>query len=259
MLIRDCLWLWGQEKNSHSGPHYQIPFGNNIDHVEGAGLLGIPNICRVVMHDTPQPPWDAESERMKDFKQIVWSGIGDGGSKRNDNGGDDVKEVLRQAAKYPNIKGCIMDDFFLADGPRIKNERLEEIRDQLHAANLKLWMVSYDLKWRDFNPTRDFFDVISFWTWSAKDIPQTEEHLNYLRSILRPDQQAVAGCYLHDYGGKRQIPADLMKHQCDTYYKLLKNHTITGVIVCGSPVLGLGFETEKIVIDWINSVADEEI
>ena len=49
---------------------------------------------------------------MKNVSRVVWSAIGDSGSKRNDHQ-TDVEEVLRQASLFPNITGAVLDDFFI--------------------------------------------------------------------------------------------------------------------------------------------------
>lgn len=257
--LKDCLWIWGQEPGSHGGASYNIPPGNTVTPVEGAKILGIPNCCRVVMHNKPEPPFDTESERMKDLKQVVWSGLGDASSLRNDRGSDDVSEVLRQAAKHPNVRGCILDDFFLASGPRIAPERMLEIRKSLHAAGLTLWMVSYDLDWRDFPANKDYFDVISFWTWNGFENHLIEGRLRRLHSMLSPGQKAMAGCYLWNYHGKCPLTEKEMNVQCNAFRKLLGEGIIDGVIICSNTVLGLGIESEQIIRKWIGEAGDDPV
>jgi len=199
MKLRDSLWLWGQEPDGHGGPQYNIPTGNAIDCVQGAAWLGIPNCCRVVLQGKPEPPFEPESRRLQGFRQVVWSGIGDSGSKRNDGGHDDVDEVLRQAGLFPNVTGCLMDDFFRAGEARISQERMQEIRTALHLAGLKLWLVCYDLHWPKLDKYLNFFDVITFWTWNGDHLAQLDENLEKLQQRV-PDKLRLAGCYLWNYG-----------------------------------------------------------
>ena len=57
----------------------------------------------------PFPPFDGEAESMKDLKRVIWSAVGAGGVHRNEEQFGDLEEVLRQAKKYPNIVGAIME------------------------------------------------------------------------------------------------------------------------------------------------------
>ena len=114
--VKDCLWLWGQDAMSHQrslgNRIWKLSDGNRLGPVDGAEYLGIPNIFRVVMCGSPQPPFDEESEKMRNVSRVVWSAIGDSGSKRNDRQ-TDLGEVLRQASLFPNITGAVLDDFFV--------------------------------------------------------------------------------------------------------------------------------------------------
>ncbi len=114
MLLKDKLWLWGQNAGAHHAAHnnvWNLPGENKMTPIEGARYFGIPNMCRVVMGNKPEPPFDSEAELLKECDRVVWSLIGDAASARTDGGGDDLDELLRLAKKYPNITGGIMDDF----------------------------------------------------------------------------------------------------------------------------------------------------
>ena len=77
--------------------------------------------------------------------------------------------MLDVAAKYPNVVGAIMDDFYRGPRPRYTLETLGAIQQPLHAAGLDLWVVLYyhqlDL------PVQDHLalcDVVTFWTMPAR-------------------------------------------------------------------------------------------
>ena len=258
MKLKERLWIWGQDAGSHDD--YDLPGHNTIGPIEGAKILGIPNCCRVVMHGNPEPPFDAETARLAaSFDRIVWSGIGDSGSTRNDGGGDDVAEVIRQAKLCSKVKGCVFDDFFKADGPRITHARMKQIVDMLHEAGLFLWLVSYDLTLPGLLEYKDYFDGITLWTWSGKDLAILDERLLKLRKMLRKEQQAIAGCYLWDYGTKAPLTKEMMAHQCDVFAKRLADRTISDVIVCSNCVLGVGIDSEKYMAEWIARNGETEI
>ena len=129
--FRDGLWLWGQDAGAHHKPEYgwNIPGENRMGPVEAAAYLDISNCFRVVMGGSPEPPFDAESEKLAGFDQVVWSVLGDKSSVRNDGGADDLAEVLRQAEKYPNVTGGVLDDFFFTGNRRGKDHLIPVERD----------------------------------------------------------------------------------------------------------------------------------
>ena len=184
--LRDNFWIWGHDAGCHhrstgnSANLYRLPGENRMGPLEGAHYLGIPNCCRVVFDGRPEPPFDAESERLRPFRRVVWSVIGDAGSRRNDEGGDDLEEVLRQAERYPNVVGGVLDDFFRpgTKDARMTPERLKVVRDRLHGAArpLELWIVYYAaLLGIDYDVYLQQCDAVSFWSWTGADLAKAEE------------------------------------------------------------------------------------
>lgn len=147
-----------------------------MDSVEGGKFFGISNCCRVAMSAGPVPPFDVESERLKDFKQVVWSAIGAGGVAQNSDNKSYIDEVLRQAEKFPNVTGAVLDDFFKSvegfeNSGSIARHTLESIqtmRKKLQGftkRKLDLWMVWYTYQ-LDFQVSDylELCDVITIWT-----------------------------------------------------------------------------------------------
>ena len=50
-----------------------------------------------------------------------------------------------------------------------------------------------------------------------------------------------------------------MEHQCNVALKLLKEHRIEGIIIETNAVMGMGFESELFLRDWIKKVKDIEL
>ena len=79
----DRVWLWGQTPGSHHAvTGYNLPGVNRMDSREGCDYFGIRNCCRVAMGKGPFPPFDSESEQLKDLDKVVWSALGAGGVTR---------------------------------------------------------------------------------------------------------------------------------------------------------------------------------
>lgn len=267
--LRDCFWIWGHDAGCHHASAankaniYKLPGVNRMGPWEGAEYLGIPNCCRVVYGGKPEAPFDAESERLRPFKQVVWSIMGDASSKRNDNGGDDLDEVLRQARKYPNITGGVLDDFFRAASrdARMSVERLKEIRDRLHGAprHLKLWMVYYAaLLEIDYSAWLELVDVVSFWFWNSDQLADAEDSLaRFVRTV--PRKERFAGCYLYNYGDIRPMTPEEMEFQLTLYRKLIHRGDIHGVIVCSNTVVDIGLDAPEYLKRFLEKYGDEEV
>ena len=261
--VQDTFWIWGHDAGCHNISYPCIPGVNKMGPVEGAQYLGIPNCCRVAYAGKPEPPFDEETERLRWFKQVVWSIVGDSSSKRNDNGGNDLEEVLRQAAKYPFVTGGVLDDFFLpkTKDARLSVEELAAVAAKLHSAPrpLKLWVVYYDLLFGiDYSRWLDLVDVVTFWSWTGKQLANAETNLHRICEMM-PDKQHYAGCYLFNYGEHKEMTPEQMQMQLDLYLKLLRQKTIEGVIVCSNTVADSGVAAVEVFRNWMKEHGQETL
>ena len=267
MKLRDTLWIWGQDPGSHhavGGNAWKLPGVNRMGPLEGCRYLGIPNCCRVVMGGSPEPPFDGEADRLDCLREVVWSLIGDSGSKRN-NDGTDLEEVIRVAASHPNITGGIMDDFMNPTRMKIFTpEVLAGFRERLHTAlpgrPLDFWTVLYT---HELTPAAVPYlaqvDLISLWTWHGRDLPALPENLEKLRSLVGTEKPVLCGCYLWDYGACAPLDPAWMAFQLDTYLAWLRERRIDGVIFCSNCIADVGIEAAETARAWIAAHGDEEI
>jgi hypothetical protein len=258
--VRDKLWIWGQEPNSHSA--YNLPGTSRMTALEGAYYLGVRNCCRVVMSNKPLPPWDQDSMALVSMDQVVWSVIGSGGSERNDVRDGDLAEVLRQAQRFPNVTGGILDDFLGNRRDIFTPDDVARWRDRLHTAAprpLDLWVVLYDHQLDEpVQPYLDVCDVITFWTWKAKDLDRLEENLQRV-TCMTPGKRRLLGCYMYDYGVKQRMPLELMQKQCVLGLQWMRAGLLDGMIFCSNCCADLGLEAVEWAREWIARVGDEQI
>lgn len=270
--LRDKFWLWGQNIGVHHkyGVHYNLPGVNRMDSAEGCKFFGIPNCCRVAMGDGPFPPFDAESEKLKGCKQVVWSAVGAGGITRHDDDKSDLDEALRQAAIYPNITGAVLDDFFKsvegfkASGAVARHSvgSIASMRDKLHnfpARKLDLWMVWYSYQ-LDFD-VADYIslcDVVTLWTWKGSDLANLDGNINKFIAQT-PGKRRLAGCYMWNYGECKPLSNKEMQDQLDCYYRHIKNGDIEGIVLCSNCIADIGLETVDVTRRWLDAVGEEEI
>lgn len=274
MKIKDCFWLWGQDAMSHqksrcNATSWKLPMTNKMGPMEGAEYLGIPNMCRVVMLGKPEPPFDSESELMKDMRQIIYSAIGDAGSKRN-NEQPDTEEVIRQAAKYSNVTGAILDDFFRPaneENPlwgRYPASFISKMREKLQTAvpgkPIPLWVVWYKQQLEyDIEDYLSIFDGITYWNMlTPKEKNELEDDLE--RMIERtPGKRRMTGCYIWNYGEGKPLTIDDIKFECETFYKYLKSGKTEGIIFCSNCCADIGGPAVDYLRGWIKEVGEEEL
>lgn len=256
MSLKDCLWLWGQDVGTHHAVKdnmWKLPGINKMEPAEGAKELGISNMCRIAMGNLPAPPFDHEMEKLKDFKKVAWSVIGDESSDRTSEGFSDLDPVLSLAAKYPNVTGGVMDDFFTPARRDVYTpEILHGYAERLHQHNMNMWLVLYEhqLDLPMIEQLREF-DIVSFWTWKGTNLLDLEKNLETLESIIAEHQQIYMGCYFWDYGNKCPLTEELMTYQLELYKKWLVEGRIKGVIFCSNCIQDIGLETVTMAKQWI--------
>ena len=262
--LRDAFWVWGHEAGSHNG-EWLGGRGSRMTPAEGALYLGVPNVLMVAFAGKPEPPFEQYGKSLAPFDRLVWSIVGDSSSTRND-AQPDMEPVLQLARTQENLVGAIMDDFFhepKADGSvsRFSLEQIRGFRERLHAAArpLDLWVVLYAHQLH--LPVAEHLaacDVVTFWTWEAKDLPRLEE--NFARfEALAPKSRKVLGCYLLDYGSKKEMPVEAMRMQCELGRKWLREGRIEGMIFLASCVCDLGLPAVEWTRGWVAEVGGERM
>jgi len=266
--IKDKLWLWGHTAGVHHHAGSNLPGVNQMGPKEGCDFLGIEKCCRVAFGSAgPFPPFDKEAEKLKDLKEVVWSAIGDAGSKQHNNDQSDIDGILHIAEDYPNISGAILDDFFLASAEgealaRHSVRSIREMQDKLHNFNkrrLDFWIVWYTHQLNaDIDDYLELFDVITLWTWKPGDLINLDSNLE--KCVERTvGKRHLAGCYMWNWNEAKPLPMDLMKYQLDTYYHWLKDGKIDGVVFCANTIVDLGLEAVDYARNWIAEVGNEKI
>jgi len=273
--LRDRFWLWAHAPNCH---RQWVQRDSRITPAAAARHLGLDNLIMVVFGNRPEPSeFAVYQESFQGLRRVVWSVMGDSSSTRNDTCGD-VDAVLALAAGNPNLVGGIMDDLFLVPekltpgGPvaRWDAARIAAVREQLNHAprRLELYAVFYDLLLGVCAPgIRDELgrhlaaaDVITYWTWHAKGLARLEENFAQVETMAAANgNRILLGCYLYDYGDNREMPVELMQHQCELGRRWLREGRIAGMIFLGSPIVDLPFAAVEWTRRWIARVGDEPV
>lgn len=257
-MVRDRLWLFSVEPGTDD-THFGVPIGR-ITPVEAAYYLGIERIALIVCAEGPWPPYDLHLRAMRPLKEVAWS-IVDSGGKTGWARGRELETLAELAGQFPNITGAYMDDFFRdpaksGDVAVHSVDTLRRIRKNLVLSDrtLDLWAVLYAHQ-LGF-PIRGHLaalDIVSFWTWWARDLERLEENLTRLEDLTLRTRRSL-GLYLWDYGDKRPMPLDLMKHQCEVGLRWLTAGRIESLMFLASYLCDLDLKAVEWVRGWIQDV-----
>jgi len=257
LTVRDKLWIWTHAAGAHN-KDWNLPRPSRMTPAEGAFYLDVPNLLMIRYQGEPAIPFDSYAISFRPLKRVVWSLTGASGETSE----EERKHVLNLARRFPNIVGCVMDDFFQSDGRgALAPRQLRELRSQLTVDSVKrdLYVVLYqhqlDLP---IQSHLDYCDKITFWTWKSGDLDTLERRLDRLEHVA-PKQGKLLGCYLWDYGNRAPMPLDLMKKQCTLGREWLREGRIEGMIFLASNVCDIELETVEFTREWIAAVGDETV
>jgi len=259
--VRDRLWIFTCAANSDY-PH--LGRRSVMTPAEGAFYLGVPNIIMVQSSESEapygrlEPPFAQYTVALRPLRRVVWSVVGSGGF----HSAEETKEVLELARSTPNFAGIMLDDFFTGrkegNRARLTVEELAEIRRHLKGIGEKLdifatlYVNHLDLPIEDY---LELIDVITLWTGNPAELVNLESNLKKAEA-LAPKVRKMLGCYVVDYGRKQGTPVPLMKLQCETGLRWLRQRRIEGMIFLGNTTMDLGFESVEWTRQWIEKVGD---
>jgi len=255
--VRDRLWIFTCVAGANN-KGWNLPRPSRMTPAEGAYYLDVPNLLLIRWNDQPPAPFDQYAVTLRPLKRVIWSLVGSGGK----TGEEERKHALELAARFPNIVGFIMDDFFRHDGSgQLSPEQLKDLRAQLTIAGRKrdLYVVLYAHQLgAPVERHLVYCDKITFWTWRSEELDRLEE--NFLRlERLAPDHGKLLGCYMWDFGNKGPIPLDRMKKQCELGLQWLRQGRIEGMIFLANTVCDLELEAVEWTRKWIAEVGDSTL
>jgi hypothetical protein len=262
--VRDRMWIFTCAANSDFPA---IGRRSVMTPAEGAFFFGVPNIIMVQSStkEAPygrfEPPFAQYTVALRPLKRVVWSVVGSGGF----NSPSETEEVLALPKTTPNFAGVMLDDFFTgkADGKRaqLTVEELKAIRQRLKQSNPKfdimatLYVKHLELPLQDY---LEMIDVLTLWNGNPADLVNLDTHMANVEK-LAPKARKMLGCYVVNYKDKTGLPVDLMRHQCETGLRWLRQGRIEGIIFLGNTTMDMGFESVEWTRQWIAKVGDEKL
>lgn len=269
MILREKFWLWGHPEGryNNNADDFGCPDESRMTPMEACLYLGVKNVFMV--------PVGVEVNRRqynKSFKTLSQVGWECFDAIENP---EKIETIINDSKDFDNITCAVVDDFKNPDDsgiPRYKNhssmEALKKINERLHNnehKKLDSWMVLYTHQFgvdksedEEFRPFMDEFDGVIMWNWKEsayKEIPQKFE----IFKSLTPFTRRMAGCYLYNFGEKKQATAETVKWQLDFWKEKLLSGEIEGVVLHTNTMADLDYEAYDAACKWMEEHGDEEI
>ena len=169
---------------------------------------------------------------------------------------------VQASSEYPGHPArAVLGDM---SGPAPAALSVAQLRDlrrglDIGGRRLAIWVTLYTHQLTPaIRPHLDLCDVITFWTWQAKDLENLETNLAMLKT-LAPGKAVVLGCYMWDFGAKQPMPIRAMRRQCELGLRWLKEGRIRGLIFLGTPICDLDLEAVAWTRKWIKDVTDRPL
>ena len=294
MTVRDRLWIFTVYPGSNDSylELGDVRGGSRMTPAEGAFWLGVPNLLLIRHRETPRLPslerWRAKTSfeqsaiSFQPLGRVVWSVVGAGGK----GGMNELSPVLALAKNFPNFTGVYLDDFILdakkqpdgrvAGHPALQPDDLKQAREKMKTVGrpMEIWVTLYT---HEINPSRkiapptfrgcepplagflDMFDVLTLWTWNSDELPFLEDNLAALEKIAPKSARIALGCYLWDFQNRKPVPLDLMKHQCESGLRWLREGRIQDMIFLANTVLDVGLPSAEFARQWIAKVGSQSL
>jgi hypothetical protein len=256
--VRDHLWIWGHEAGSHNHG-WGLPKPSRMTPLEGAVYLGVPNMIMVRYEGKPTMPYDQYALALRPLKGIYWSTVGAGG----ESSASERKHVLELAARFPNIVGLFMDDFFrtpqhAGDLGVLSVDQIAAMKDEMcvvgRPLTLGVTLYTHQLD-MPLGPYLALCDHVSLWTWEGPQLADMQANMAKLEK-LAPKSKKLLGLYMWDYGLHKPMPVDLMQAQAETGLRWLKEGRIDGMILLASCICDLGLDAVEWTRRWVAQVGE---
>ena len=249
--LRDRVWIWGHAPHSLVG---EFGLDGNMTPTEGMHYFGAKNVFYVPMH---QPvDIDACNEEMKDCSRFGWSV----------EMAERIDVLTALTKRYGNFTHAIFDDFYNEGSKNnwehYTPESLSAIKEKLHTAGkhpIEMWVVYYTMNESENAWTLSrIFDGVALWFWHETTAEDFEKKCAEYFERTK-GQKHMIGCYLYDFGNKREISPEAVVYQLNRNKEFLKQGLIDGFILHTNGVADLGYAAVAAAKEWMEKNGDEII
>jgi len=255
--LGERFWIWGHPKNSCQS-YVDQPLDMSVTPAESARYFGVKNVYYV--------PFGHEMD-MNDYgkDQLDINKTGMSIDNWGIPGANPIEYTFNLIPLLPNLNRLVCDDFFNGKCDHIPTwgdftvTQLTEFRERIHSIGLEMWVVLYEGQLgMPIDAYLDVFDGISFWFWSE---PTVESYQKCIKAFFEktPGKRRLIGCYLYNFGARRQASAEMVRYQLDNNKKFIEQGELEGVILHNNNFGGLNFAAYEEAKKWMDEHGNEVI
>ena len=268
--VRDRIWLWGMKVNVLQEAASWGDLGDSTMTVEDAiGRTGVTNV--IMAGELPINQQSLDS--MPSARRIVckWSlhevkkGDGSGGGGVMNYEGCLARLIAAKAlaAADTRIEGFLVDDFSTGSiTAGVEPEHLSRLQfaNAVCGPALPLSGTIYtmSLERPELPALVPHFSQLLVPLWHADRIDSVPDALRRL-SELSGGKPMVLCLYVRDFGNRRAIPGRLMDRHLDVAEQLLCEGRVAGLVVCGTCMMDLPWESNRRLDKWLARVGDRPL
>jgi len=104
----------------------------------------------------------------------------------------------------------------------------------------------------------DEFDGVIMWNWRESEYKAIPEKWELFKTYT-PRTRRMNGCYLYNFGEKKQATGEIVKWQLDFYRELLYKGESEGVVLHTNTMADLDYPAYDVACEWMDKYGDEEI
>jgi len=268
MKLRDRFWLWGHPEGCFNEGKFEWGFEgvSRMTPVEGCLYLGINRTFMVPM--TLEVNRRQYNKSFKPLAEVGWECFG------ADIHPEKIDQILEEAKEFPNITTAVFDDFVgkakkrREAGEEVLADDLYKVCDRFNHNDVRpitMWMVLYTREFgldeaEDMETKKylDPFNGIIMWTWEEKDVPLIPEKFEIFKR-LTPNCRRMFGCYLYNFGERKQATAEAVRWQLDFYREKILSGEAEGVVLHTNTMADMDYEAYDAAVEWMELHGDEEV
>ena len=167
------------------------------------------------------------------------------------------------AATDTRIEGFLVDDFSTGSiNAGVKPEHLAQLQfaNATYFPHLPLNATIYiqSLERPELPAMLPYFDELLVPLWYADKIDTVPAALDRL-SELSGGKPMMLCLYVFDFGNGELTARDLMQRQLDVAEQMVLEERVTGLLICGTCMMDLDWESNHTLYEWLDRVGDRTI
>lgn len=270
MKIKDTLWIHALSKGAsdmdlakYGFPLGQKRNGSRVTPAEAAYYLGVNNIIMGMCDGAPASGSPEANDYLFTFTpmdKVLWPLCGNDGYRL----GTEEGYLNRIKDTYGNVFGGYVGDVFasfraLSEPERTKRaiELFREMKSRVGDTPLYVSLYTHEIDIVS-KELLESFDGIVMWMQDSDEIPFVQEGFEKIEEKF-PKHRKMLGVSLFDTKNYRPTPLQLLDFNLRYGLKVVKTKRADGIVFGTNTVMGVGFETDSHLREWIKNNENTEI